>query len=69
MLDNDLVVKRYINRFRIRFMFPLTEEESKFIWFQVETKKENIETRGGEFNKPYVFTEHGVAMLDTILIM
>ena len=50
-------------------MFPLTEEESKFIWFQVETKKENIETRGGEFNKPYVFTEHGVAMLDTILIM
>lgn len=48
-------------------MFQLTEEESKNIWFQVETKYGEIETRGGKYNKPYVFTEQGVAMLATVL--
>ena len=63
----NLAVKRHINRFPERFMFQLSEEESKNIWFQVETKSKNIETRGGKYNKPYVFTEEGVAMLATVL--
>lgn len=63
----NLAVKRHINRFPERFMFKLTEEESKNIWFQIETKNKNIETRGGKYNQPYAFTEQGVAMLATIL--
>lgn len=80
MLDSDLAglygcangtktinqaVKRHINRFPERFMFQLTEEESRNIWSQLGTKKR--ETRGGKYNKPFVFTEQGVAMLATIL--
>ena len=63
----NLAVKRHINRFPERFMFQLSEEESKIIWFQIETKNNNIETRGGRYKKPRVFTEQGVAMLATIL--
>ncbi len=63
----NLAVKRHINRFPERFMFRLTEEESKSIWFQIETKNNNVETRGGKYNRPNVFTEEGVAMLATIL--
>lgn len=63
----NLAVKRHINRFPERFMFQLTDEESKIIRFQFETKKQKIETRGGKYNKPYAFTEQGVAMLATIL--
>ena len=63
----NLAVKRHINRFPERFMFQLTEKESKNIWFQVETKYKNIETRGGKYNKPYAFTEQGIAMLATVL--
>ena len=48
-------------------MFQLTDEESQNIWFQVETKNGITETRGGKYNKPYAFTEQGVAMLATIL--
>lgn len=61
MLDSDLAVlyecangtktinqavKRHINRFPERFMFQLTEDESKDIWSQIGTKKR--ETRGGK---------------------
>ena len=63
----NLAVKRHINRFPERFMFKLTDAESKNIWFQIETKYGEKETRGGKYNKPYVFTEQGVAMLATIL--
>ncbi len=63
----NLAVKRNINRFPERFMFQLTEEETKNLRFQIETKKTLIETRGGKYNKPYAFTEQGVAMLITIL--
>lgn len=48
-------------------MFRLTEEESEIVRFQVETKNGEFETRGGKYNKPYVFTEQGVAMLTTVL--
>ena len=63
----NLTVKRHINRFPERFMFQLTEEESKIIWFQIETKYGKVETRGGKFDKPFVFTEQGVSMLSAIL--
>ena len=63
----NLAVKRHINRFPERFMFRLTDDESKTIWFQVETKKINIETRGGKYKNPYVFTEQGAAMLSAVL--
>lgn len=63
----NLAVKRHIKRFPDRFMFQLTEDESKNIRFQVETKNGAMETRGGKYNKPYAFTEQGVAMLATIL--
>ena len=36
----NLAVKRNINRFPDDFYFQLTNEESKNIWFQTETKKE-----------------------------
>ena len=63
----NLAVKRHINRFPERFMFQLTDDESKEIWFQIETKKNEIETRGGKYSNPYVFTEQGVAMLSSVL--
>ena len=63
----NLAVKRHINRFPRRFMFQLTIEESENIRFQLETKYGKMETRGGKYNKPYVFTEEGVAMLATVL--
>ncbi len=63
----NLAVKRHIKRFPERFMVQLSDEESKNIWFQIETKCDSLETRGGKYNKPYVFTEQGVAMLSTIL--
>ena len=49
----NLAVKRHINRFPERFMFRLDEEESKDIWFQIETKNKKIETRGEKYNKQY----------------
>ncbi len=63
----NLAVKRHVNRFPERFMFQLTDKESEIIRFQVETKSGKMETRGGKYNKPYAFTEQGVAMLATVL--
>ena len=63
----NLAVKRHINRFPEDFYFQLTDEETKNIWFQIETKKASVETRGGKYNNPYVFTEQGVAMLASTL--
>ena len=40
----NLAVKRNLNKFPNDFYFQLTEEESKIFWFQIETKKEKIET-------------------------
>ena len=59
----NLAVKRHINRFPVRFMFQLTKEELKNLWFQVETANVNTKTR----SLSYAFTEQGVAMLATIL--
>ena len=79
MLDSDLAklyhvetkrineaVKNNMDKFPERFSFKLTDEESKS--FLVENfDPKNMETRGGRYNCPRVFTEQGVAMLATIL--
>ena len=75
MLDRDLAalygvtvkalnqaVKRNINRFPSDFMFRLTEEEWNILRSQIVTA--NISKV--RFT-PFVFTEHGVAMLSFTL--
>ena len=79
MLDSDLAklyhvetkrineaVKNNMEKFPERFSWKLTEEESKN--FLVENfDQKNMETRGGRYRCPRVFTEQGVAMLATVL--
>lgn len=75
MLDRDLAalygvtvkalnqaVKRNVNRFPSDFMFRLTEEEWNNLRLQIVTA--NISKI--RFT-PFVFTEHGVAMLSSVL--
>ena|ERR1700686_1860681 len=77
MLDSDLAdlyqietknlnkaVKRNLNRFPEDFRFQLTKEEAETLRFQIGTSNEG---RGGRRTPPYVFTEHGVAMLSSVL--
>jgi phage regulator Rha-like protein len=77
MIDKDLAalygvrtknlnkaIKRNINRFPEDFMFQLTGDEFKSLRFQSGTSKQG---RGGRRYVPYVFTEHGVAMLSSVL--
>jgi len=76
MLDSDLAelyhvetkhlkrqVNRNIERFPADFMFELTHEEYDFLRSRFGTLKR------GEHSKylPYVFTEHGVLMLSSVL--
>lgn len=75
MIDKDLAelygvttgnlnkaVKRNIKRFPEDFMFQLTKEEFEILKFQF-----GISSWGGTRNRPYAFTEQGVAMLSGIL--
>ena len=75
MVDSDLAklykvetknlnkaVDRNIDRFPEDFMFQLTEAEFQSLRFQIGTSK-----RGGRRYAPYVFTEHGVLMLSSVL--
>ncbi|PCJ28081.1 MAG: DNA-binding protein [Flavobacteriales bacterium] len=75
MLDSDLAelyqvetkrlneqVKRNSMRFPIDFMFQLTEKEWENLKSQFATS-----SRGGRRTLPYVFTEHGVLMLSSVL--
>ena len=55
-------VKRNIERFPDDFMFQLTEKEAANLRLQSGTSK-----RGGRTYLPYAFTEHGVAMLSSVL--
>ena len=77
MIDKDLAVlygvrtknlnkaiRRNINRFPEDFMFQLTADEFESLRFQFGTSKQG---RGGRRYAPYVFTEHGVAMLSSVL--
>ena len=76
MIDKDLAelynvetkqlkrqVRRNINRFPSSFMFELTKEENQNLRSQIGTLKR------GEHSKypPFVFTEHGILMLSSVL--
>ncbi len=76
MLDADLArlygvttgnlnkaVKRNQARFPGDFMFQLTEKEAASLIFQSGRSK----SRGGRRNRPFAFTEQGVAMLSSVL--
>lgn len=58
----NLAVKRNIKRFPEDFMFQLSKEELKNLRLQIETS-----SWGGSRYQPYAFTEHGVAMLSSVL--
>jgi phage regulator Rha-like protein len=77
MLDEDLAkiyqvetkvlnqaVKRNADRFPLEFMFQLTEEEYTSLRSQIVTSKNS---RGGRRYLPFVFTEHGIVMLSSVL--
>lgn len=77
MLDSDLAelyevetkvlnqaVRRNLGRFPDDFMFELTVEEAESLRSQIVTSNTG---RGGRRYNPYVFTEHGVAMLSSVL--
>lgn len=77
MLDADLAslygvevrtlnqaVKRNKKRFPVDFMFKLNDDESNFL------RSQNVISnigRGGRRYLPYVFTEHGILMLSSVL--
>lgn len=77
MLDGDLAalyevptkrlneaVKRNAARFPVEFMFQLSRAEVDSLRSQFATSNEG---RGGRRYLPYVFTEHGVVMLSSVL--
>jgi hypothetical protein len=59
-------VKRHINRFPSDFMFQLTGEEFASLRSQIVTSSTKTR-RGGRRYPPYAFTEHGIAMLSSVL--
>jgi len=76
MLDQDLAalyevetkalvqaVQRNIKRFPPDFMLQLSFQEFTALRSQIVTSK----GRGGRRTAPYAFTEHGVAMLSSVL--
>jgi ORF6N domain len=79
MLDSDLAqlygvttgrlneqVKRNIKRFPMDFAFKLTRAEFDSLRSQIATLKDGGRGRHRKY-LPYVFTEHGVAMLSSVL--
>jgi ORF6N domain len=79
MLDSDLAqlygvttsrlneqVKRNIDRFPRDFAFQLTRAEFDSLRSQIATLKDGGRGRHRKY-LPYVFTEHGVAMLSSVL--
>ena len=57
-------VQRNLKRFPEDFMFQLTKEEAEILRSQFVTSRS---THGGRRFLPYAFTEHGVAMLSSVL--
>ncbi|MDR1679977.1 MAG: ORF6N domain-containing protein [Prevotellaceae bacterium] len=55
-------IKRNIKRFPIDFMFELTKQEWAILRSQIVTS-----SWGGSRYQPFAFTEHGVAMLSSVL--
>ena len=77
LLDSDLArfygvltkalnqaVKRNAERFPADFAFQLTQQEVTALRSQIVTSNVG---RGGRRYRPWVFTEHGVAMLSSVL--
>ncbi len=66
VLTKNLVkaVMRNRDRFPDDFMFQLSPDEEESLRFQIGTSKKG---RGGRRYLPYAFTEHGVAMLSSVL--
>ena len=60
----NLAVKRNLERFPLDFSFVLNRNETVALRFQIETSNKG---RGGRRHLPRVFTEHGVAMLSSVL--
>jgi hypothetical protein len=65
-------VKRNLDRFPNDFVFQLTAEEAESLRSQIATSLRSQfvisnEGRGGRRYLPYAFTEHGVAMLSSVL--
>jgi hypothetical protein len=58
----NLAVQRNLNRFPPDFMFQLTQKEFDNLILQIVRS-----SWGGRRKLPYVFTEHGVAMLSSVL--
>lgn len=56
-------VQRHIDRFPEDFMFQLTQDEFEHLRCQFGTSSQ----WGGRRYPPYAFTEHGVAMLSSVL--
>ena len=81
MFDSDLAVlygvetkaltravKRNIERFPEDFMFQATGEELVTLRYQFGTSKSpSKDPRGGRRNRPFVFTQEGIAMLSSVL--
>lgn len=61
----NLAVRRNPDRFPSDFMFQLTAKETKSLKLQIATA--NPTTRGGRRSPPYALTEHGIAMLSSVL--
>lgn len=57
-------VRRNIERFPADFMFALTDREWKNLRYQIGTSSS---AHGGGRYRPLAFTEHGVAMLSSVL--
>jgi len=57
-------VKRNLDRFPVDFMFQLTHKEWESLRSQFAISKKG---RGGRRYTPFVFTEHGVLMLSSVL--
>lgn len=60
------MVKRNINRFPNEFCFQLTKEEFGYLRSQFVTSNSG-KKRGGIRYLPYVFTEHGIIMVSSLL--
>jgi ORF6N domain len=58
----NLAVRRNPTRFPLDFMFQLTKEEFENLRLQIATS-----SWGGRRYLPFAFTEHGVAMLSSVL--
>lgn len=78
MLDSDLAqlygvstsslnqaVRRNLKRFPRDFFFQATKRDAELLRSQIVISK--LEGRGGRRYRPYAFTEHGIAMLSSVL--